>query len=148
MLKIIGKLFAIKKTLSIQEQIKMKKLLIAALLTTPFLSGCIVAVSDGEAEHSWASDYSGSGWQKHQKSNRDKITGLKNGVAYQTVLQEFDTPEFSDLVNKGDNVYQVLYFATNSKHSDGKITKDECTPLVFKNGKLVGYGASAVSEYL
>ena len=122
----------------------MKKLLLIAVLSTPLLSGCIVAVSDGEAAHSWGE----SNWKKQQKTNRDTIATLKNGTEYKTVLQQFDTPDFTELVNKGESVYQVLYFATNHKHSDGKVTKDECTPLVFKDGKLVGYGESAVAEYL
>ncbi|KAF7774386.1 hypothetical protein PCIT_a0822 [Pseudoalteromonas citrea] len=126
----------------------MKKLLIAALLATPFLSGCIVAVSDGEAEYGWNSKHNGKNWQEHQKSNREKIANLPNGAEYKSVIKQFDTPDFSELVNKGGTVFQILYFSTNSKHSDGKITKDECTPLVFKAGKLIGIGQSAVIEYL
>lgn len=126
----------------------MKKLLIAALIATPFLSGCIVAVSDGEAEYGWKSKHNGKNWQAHQKSNRDKIANLVSGADYSAVIQQFDTPDFSELVSKGNTVFQVLYFSTNSKHSDGKVTKDECTPLVFKDGKLIGFGQSAVSEYL
>jgi hypothetical protein len=126
----------------------MKKLLISALVATPFLSGCIVAVSDGEAEYGWNSKHNGTNWQKQQKSNREKIANLVSGTDYKTVIKQFDTPDFSELVSKGDNVFQILYFSTNSKHSDGKVTKDECTPLVFKDGKLVGFGQSAIVEYL
>ena len=34
----------------------MKKLLLVAALSAPLLSGCIVAASDGEVEHGWASE--------------------------------------------------------------------------------------------
>ncbi|MBD1581165.1 DUF3192 domain-containing protein [Pseudoalteromonas sp. S16_S37] len=124
----------------------MKKLLLVAALATPLLSGCIVAVSDGEVEHGWVKN-SGN-WERTFQDNRKKIAQLSLGADYQSVLDSFDTPEFTELVKKGDNVYQVLYFATNSKHSDGKITKDECTPLVFKDSKLIGFGESAMTEIL
>ncbi|CAH9049452.1 hypothetical protein PSECIP111951_01334 [Pseudoalteromonas holothuriae] len=124
----------------------MKKLLLVAALATPLLSGCIVAVSDGEVDHGWVK-HNGN-WEKTQHDNRKKIAKLNIGADYQSVLNSFDTPEFTELVKKGDNVYQVLFFATNSKHSDGKVTKDECTPLVFKDAKLIGFGDSAMAELL
>ncbi|MCF6436833.1 MULTISPECIES: DUF3192 domain-containing protein [Pseudoalteromonas] len=123
----------------------MKKLLLISALATPLLTGCIVAVSDGEVDHNWAGH---SNWQKTQKNNREKISELSIGADYQHVLNTFNTPDFTELVKKGDSVYQVLYFATNSRHSDGKVTKDECTPLVFKDAKLIGFGSAAMSEIL
>ncbi|WP_351079613.1 DUF3192 domain-containing protein, partial [Shewanella sp. CAL98-MNA-CIBAN-0140] len=59
-------------------------------------------------------------------------------------LKTLKTPDFTELLKKEEDVYQVLFYATHSIHSDGKMTKDECTPLVFKNDKLVGIGASAL----
>jgi hypothetical protein len=124
----------------------MKKLLIVAALAVPMLSGCVVAISDGEVESGWANDH--NNWQKTQKDNRQKISQLSMGTSYQDVLNRFNTPDFTELVKKGDDVYQVLFFATNSKHSDGKVTKDECTPLVFKNNLLVGFGDTAMANIL
>ncbi|CCQ09439.1 hypothetical protein PALB_2800 [Pseudoalteromonas luteoviolacea B = ATCC 29581] len=126
----------------------MTKTLIAALFTLPFLSGCIVAVSDGEVEHGWSNNYSHSDWKTTQRNNRDQIAKLTLGTDYQSVVSKFDTPDFSESLEQGDSVYQILYFATHSKHSDGKITKDECTPLLFKNGKLFGFGESALKQIL
>ncbi|KZN29066.1 DUF3192 domain-containing protein [Pseudoalteromonas luteoviolacea] len=121
----------------------MKKLLVAtALLSTTLLSGCIVAVSDGEMRH-----YNSS-WESTHKSNREKISNLALGTTYKEVIKQFNTPDFTEAVSKDGHTYQVLYFATNSKHSDGKVTKDECTPLVFKDKELIGFGQSAVDSYL
>lgn len=125
-----------------------KTLLITALLSTSLLSGCIVAVSDGEMEHSWASDYSNSDWKSVQKKNRENLAKLELGASYEQVLGMFNTPDFTELVKKSDGVYNVLYFATNSKHSDGKVTKDECTALVFKDKELIGFGESALKQIL
>ena len=57
----------------------MKKLLLVAALSAPLLSGCIVAVSDGEVEHGWASEYNGGNWQSQQKENRKMLDDLKEG---------------------------------------------------------------------
>ncbi|MCK8136082.1 DUF3192 domain-containing protein [Pseudoalteromonas sp. 2CM28B] len=121
----------------------MKKTLLIAALTTPFLTGCVIAVSDGEAEGHWAGN-SSSSWQATHKNNREIISGLAMDSSYQSVLKALKTPDFTELLKKEEDVYQVLFYATHSIHSDGKMTKDECTPLVFKNDKLVGIGASAL----
>jgi opacity protein-like surface antigen len=126
----------------------MKKLLLVAALSAPLLSGCIVAVSDGEVEHGWASEYNGNSWQSKHQENRKKIASLELGDDYNQVLGQFSTPDFTELVKKDNAVYKVIYIATNSKHSDGKVTKDECTPLVFKDGQLIGFGQSALSQIL
>ncbi|MFC3033444.1 DUF3192 domain-containing protein [Pseudoalteromonas fenneropenaei] len=126
----------------------MKKLLLTALLSAPLLTGCVVAVSDGEVDHGWASDYNNNDWRHTQKMNRDKIAKLVLGTDYSSVVNTFSTPDFSESLEKEGAVYQVLYFATHSKHSDGKTTKDECTPLLFKDGKLVGFGETALKALL
>ncbi|TMO54644.1 DUF3192 domain-containing protein [Pseudoalteromonas phenolica] len=126
----------------------MKKLLLAAALSTPLLSGCIVAVSDDGVETGWGKNYNGESWQYQQKENRKTISKLDLGADYNQVLEQLPTPDFTELVRKEEGVYKVIYIATNSKHSDGKVTKDECTPLVFKNEKLIGFGQSALLQIL
>lgn len=117
----------------------MKKLMLIAALSAPLLTGCVIAVSDGEAETHWAGD-SSSSWEQKHKNNREAIAKLALDTDYQTVLNRLETPNFTELLKKDDSVYQVLFYATHSIHSDSKTTKDECTPLVFKNDKLIGVG--------
>jgi hypothetical protein len=38
------------------------------------------------------------------------------------------------------NTLVILYYYTHRKRFDGKVTKDECTPVVIKNEKLIGWG--------
>lgn len=121
----------------------MKKILLIAALTAPLLTGCVIAVSDGEAETHWAGKNSSS-WQSKYKNNREVIAELKMDSSYQSVLTTLETPSFTELLKKDNDVYQVLFYPTHSVHSDGKMTKDECTALVFKNDKLVGIGDTAL----
>lgn len=123
------------------------RLLLSALVASTLLTGCVVAVSDGEVDSQWATS-STSSWQKSHKQNRDKIANLQLSQSYQVVLNTMGTPNFSEFVTKDNINYQVLFYATHSIHSDGKMTKDECTPLVFKNGELVGWGEAAYTPIL
>ncbi|WP_257324470.1 DUF3192 domain-containing protein [Pseudoalteromonas rhizosphaerae] len=118
----------------------MKKVLLIAALAAPLLTGCVIAVSDGEAQTHWAGN--SSSWEEHHQFNRESISGLTLDTSYQNALNKLKTPDFTELLKKDGDVYQVLFYATHSIHSDGKMTKDECTPLVFKNEKLIGVGDS------
>jgi hypothetical protein len=51
--------------------------------------------------------------------------------------------DFNESYSKDDDTYQVLYYRTQRINGDGVTTKDECTPLVFKNSILVGWGERA-----
>ena len=51
-------------------------------------------------------------------------------------MHSADSEAFMD---DGEEV-RVLFYRTNHKHSDGETTRDETTPLVFRNDQLVGWG--------
>lgn len=141
-------LYWLKLILSAKGKIIMNlRLLVVAACAVPLLTGCVVAVSDGEVDSHWASSNTSS-WEKQHENNRNKIANLQLSQTYQTVLNTLGTPNFSEFVTKNAENYQVLFYATHSIHSDGKMTKDECTPLVFKNGQLVGWGDAAYNPLL
>jgi len=119
----------------------MKKLLLTSLIAAPLLTGCVVAVSDGEVETGWGE--SKSSWKVRHENNRAAIAGLETGVSYQAILNKLGTPDFSENLQVEDSNYQVLFYATQSLHSDSKTTRDECTPLVFKDKILTGWGETA-----
>jgi len=47
--------------------------------------------------------------------------------------------------NEG-RTYEILYYWTDVKPQDGTITDDELTPLIFENGKLIGWGQDVFSS--
>ena len=52
-----------------------------------------------------------------------------------------DNPYRSEiLTGKDGKSCQVIYYYTELKQRDDKITDDELTPLVFEDGKLIGWG--------
>ena len=83
---------------------------------------------------------------KTEQANYTKhIANLETGTTYESVLRKMGVADFNELFEKQDGTYRVLYYRTQKTMGDGITTKDECTPLVFRNGNLVGWGDSAYS---
>ena len=121
----------------------MKKLAIAALLGLSLgLSGCVISVdADGEYGHH-------SEWQEKEQKNRKYISQLQQNATYEQILSRMGIADFNELYTQGNDTYQVLYYRTQRKDGDGVTTQDECTPLIFKNTALVGWGESAYNTYI
>ena len=119
----------------------MKKhlLLIAALSSPLFLSGCVISVGDGDS-----GSYYGSDWQKREQNNRKHIAKLETGMRYQDVTRKMGVADFNEMVQNDGTQRRILYYRTQRSADDGVTTKDECTPLVFEDGVLVGWGESAL----
>jgi hypothetical protein len=102
------------------------------------LSGCIV-VGGGD----WRDD-DNSSWKKEQTNNKDVINQLEINDSRLSILEQLGAPNFSEAYMKGDDSYRILFYRTQHEHSDGETTKDETTPLIFKNDSLVGWGTDAL----
>lgn len=120
----------------------MKKTLLAAAIFLPLtLSGCVISV-DGDGESSYHSS-----WEDREQDNRQFIADLTTNTNIATIKKRMGVPDFNELHKKGDDEIQVLYYRTQRHTGDGITTKDECTPLVFKNGQLIGWGDSAYQNF-
>lgn len=75
--------------------------------------------------------------------NLTNLKQLEKGMTKQQVLKVMGEPLRNEVYNT-DNVW---YYFTESKWSDGVCTRDECTPLFFKNGLLLGWGQKAYKKY-
>lgn len=117
----------------------IQNLLIAFALAFS-LSGCIVVGGDG-----WDRN-NNDNWQKHQKENRNIISQLELNETRQSILEQLGAPDFSEAFSKGDDSYRVLFYRTQHEHSDGDTTKDETTPLIFRNDRLIGWGQDALNS--
>lgn len=75
--------------------------------------------------------------------NLENIKNLKEGMSKEAVLNTMGQP----LVKEVYNTENVWFYYTESKWSDGNRTSDECTPLVFEEGKLIGWGHEFYKKY-
>lgn len=71
----------------------------------------------------------------------EKLKQLRVGMSKQEVLKVMGDP-VKEVYNKPD----VWYYYTDTKWHDTFTTRDECTPLVFKDGRLQGWGNNYYNE--
>ncbi|PIP80771.1 MAG: hypothetical protein COW84_03390 [Gammaproteobacteria bacterium CG22_combo_CG10-13_8_21_14_all_40_8] len=119
---------------------KLSLLLSLAFLLT--LSGCVISIGDGE-NSGWENN-----WEETQRHNREVIARLNIGDSLDVVLDSLGKPAFSESFTQGEKTYQVYYFRTHRAHGDGDTTKDETTPVLFLEGKLKGWGQSALDSVM
>lgn len=119
----------------------MKKTLLALLAASTLLSGCVIAIGDDDYERS---GYQQSSWSEIEERNREKIGQLDVGTSVDTVRRKLGVPDFDEMLVKNGEEHRVLFYRTQRTKGDGATTKDECTPLIFVNGELSGFGQTAL----
>jgi hypothetical protein len=85
-------------------------------------------------------------WQKEQRINRNEISKLEIGTTRGAVIERLGTPTDSEAFTHEGEEVRVLFYRTQRKHSDGETTRDETTPLVFKNDLLIGWGNQVYAD--
>lgn len=123
----------------------MKKTLVALLVMAPLattLTGCVIAV-DGKGE--WDANTMHSSHDTAYE-NRKKLAELEADMSFSDVKKKMGVPDFNETYEKNGEKIQVLYYRTNRKHADSMTTKDECTPLIFKENVLVSWGDKALAQ--
>ena len=124
---------------------EFRKLALTGLagMMTLSLSGCIVV-----SEPSWDKDDPQYDQIHDERGNRQAIAKLNLNADFESVRNDLGTPDFSERWIEDNNEYQVLFYRTQRVHADGMTTKDECTPIVFKNGSLIGTGQMALDKVM
>lgn len=114
----------------------VSRLLIA--VTVPVvLSGCVVAIGADEVDRR-------DQWAKIERENRNAITSLEIGMDRASVEGRMpNPPALSEAFTVEDAVYTVLFYRTQRVDGDGRTTRDETTPLIFRDGVLDAWGESA-----
>lgn len=85
-------------------------------------------------------------WRSEQRDNRAMISRLDVGMERSAVLERLGTPADSEAFDLNGEEVRVLFYRTQRTHSDGNTTRDETTPLVFRNDLLVGWGQAVYEE--
>jgi len=98
--------------------------------------------------------------------NRENLLKLTIGISRKEALDTMGTEDFiatywppgsglarylnvtisnpyrSEVLQGKEKTFEIIYYVTDVKRDDGAITDDELTPLVFDDGKLIGWGWS------
>lgn len=119
-----------------------KHILITSLMASNFtLGGCVIAVDSEKFVDHTQREF----WQDRELNNRQHIQKLTLNTSIQRVTEQMGAADYSDIMKVGEKAYQVLYYRTQRKNQDGITTKDECTPIVFLNQNVVGWGESFIN---
>ena len=111
------------------------KLAVAALATV-MASGCVLVVADGEVVGDGKRDSA----LEQQKYNRVAVPKIALGTAIDDVRDDLGEPHFAEAFTRDDGEYRVLFYRTHRTHQDGDTTRDETTPVVFRDGAVIGIG--------
>ena len=88
-------------------------------------------------------------------TNRDNLIKLKAGMSITEVEDVMGQPDFKDVLFRGNVDTTTLWYFTNEMGNQGigavmsrhGVTREDCTPLVFKDQKLVMSGSYAKTYY-
>jgi hypothetical protein len=100
------------------------------------LSGCVVAVGN-RGEHA-----ANERVERHER-NRMAIDRLQLGSPIELVIADLGAAEFSEAFVRDGRAYRVLHYRTHAGHRD-EGRRRGTTPVVFVDGKLVGWGEAAL----
>jgi hypothetical protein len=118
----------------------MKKSLLAIALSGVLLSGCVISIDDKYNDD----NDSHSSWNHIEKENRQQISELTAGASITSVRKAMGTPDFDEMLIKDGKEHRLLFYRTQRTEGDGVTTKDECTPIIFVDGTLIGFGETAL----
>lgn len=88
-------------------------------------------------------------WEDREAFNRKYINQLSisTPLERQHVIESLGAPDITEAKKISDEIFQLLFYRTHRKKSDGYTTEDECTPLLFHNNMLIAIGTSALQQY-
>lgn len=110
------------------------------LLAALMLNGCVLHIGRDGDDDQYDSVHA------QEARNREAISSLALGSSLDQVRSQFGDPDFTEASLVDGHEIRVLRYRTHRTHSDGDTTRDETTPLVFEDGKLVGIGERAAAE--
>lgn len=75
--------------------------------------------------------------------NQAGIRNLRKGMSKDEVSSMMGQPLTGEVYNQPN----VWYYYTDRRWADGAITNDECTPVVFENDRVVGWGHDFLKQH-
>ncbi|MDF0534524.1 DUF3192 domain-containing protein [Shewanella sp. A32] len=87
-------------------------------------------------------------WEDRQAYNQEKLTEIKLGQSGEEIITMMGRPDFSEAKLSQGQALNILFYRTHQTKPDGATTKDECTPLLFRNDRLIAWGEDTYQQYL
>jgi len=89
-------------------------------------------------------------WEDREAYNRQFIAKLQlDEFTFEQALEQLGSPDITEAKKINDKKHQVMFYRTQHIKSDGITTQEECTFLLFINGKLkeIGLGSNYTKSW-
>ncbi|MBB1438712.1 DUF3192 domain-containing protein [Shewanella sp. SG41-4] len=86
-------------------------------------------------------------WDDRQAFNLQKMSEVSFGQSLDEIRTLLGSADFVEAKTGIDGQYQVMYYRTHHIKSDGETTKEECTPLLFRDNLLIAWGQDTEDQY-
>lgn len=111
------------------------------IMTAVFCSGCPFYFNKESMTLAWNPQYQPLTSEIEDSRNIYNLKKLQKGMTREDVYTIMGMPDLYDMYETVDRDYlAVFYYYTYTRVDDGAAAKNECTPVVIRNGKLVGWG--------
>ncbi|WP_299803506.1 DUF3192 domain-containing protein [uncultured Shewanella sp.] len=87
-------------------------------------------------------------WEDRQAYNKAMMSEVAIGQNIAEIKSLFGKADFTEAKISNEQNLEVLFYRTHHETSDGETSKEECTPLLFKQGKLIAWGEDTYQQYL
>ncbi|KPZ67510.1 MULTISPECIES: DUF3192 domain-containing protein [Shewanella] len=87
-------------------------------------------------------------WQERQEFNHNMLSEINIGQPIENIRKLMGRADFTEAKATDNANFQIMFYRTHHVKSDGITTKDECTPLLFKDGKLIAWGQETYDQFL
>jgi hypothetical protein len=87
-------------------------------------------------------------WDDRQAFNLQQLSHIKLGQSLDEIVTLMGEADFVEAKTVTGTALQIMYYRTHHIKGDGITTKDECTPLLFDNEKLIAWGPDTYQQYL
>ena len=82
---------------------------------------------------------------------REDLEELSIGMSKQKAMEWIRAQSFRifriEILKDKDKTFEVVSYVAGIKGAEGVITKDDITPLIFEEDKLIGWGWSSMPAY-
>lgn len=86
-------------------------------------------------------------WDDRQAFNLQQLSHIKLGQELDAIVSLMGEADFVEAKTLSGNPLQIMFYRTHHIKGDGITTKDECTPLLFANEKLIAFGQETYEQY-
>lgn len=86
--------------------------------------------------------------QPEARKNRKAMISLSPGITKNDVLEIMGNPRKTELYNSKENNIEFWFYLIEGATIHKGITEVNYTPLVFENGRLIGWGSRYVDEHI